>query len=69
MKFEFTKAVEGEVGVYDGKKASTGDTVDYEGRFAEKALANPDFRQVKPRGKPAKSSVEVVVDDNASADN
>lgn len=43
MKFKFIKKVEGEVGVYDGKSCKTGDEVEFEGRYAEKALNNPDF--------------------------
>jgi len=43
MKFKFIKQVEGEVGVYDGKSCKTGDEVEFEGRYAEKALNNPDF--------------------------
>ena len=51
MKFKFIKKVEGEVGVYDGKSVKTGDEVEFEGRYAEKALNNPDFEDVKPAAK------------------
>lgn len=51
MKFKFIKQVEGEVGVYDGKSVKTGGVVEFEGRYAEKALNNPDFEAVKPAAK------------------
>lgn len=51
MKFKFVKATADAVSIYEGKKASTGDVVEYEGFFAKKAEANPDFEvfeEVKP---------------------
>lgn len=48
MKFEFVKKVDGEVNGYNGIKVKTGDRVEYEGHFAEKALKNPDYQEVKP---------------------
>lgn len=51
MKFKFVKEVEGEVAVYGGQTAKTGDTVEFDGFFAEKAKANPDFESLAPKAK------------------
>ena len=56
MKFRFIKKVEGEVALYQGKKASTGQTVEFTGFFEQKALKSPDFEVIK-RG-PKKSGDE-----------
>lgn len=47
MKFKFVKKVNGDVPVYQGKKAKTGQTVEFTGYFAEKAKRNPDFEMVE----------------------
>jgi len=54
MKFKFIKKVEGSVGAYGIKSLKTGDEVELEGRYAEKASNNPDFEAKKPAAeKPA----------------
>lgn len=52
MKFKLVKKVDGEVPCYGGKTAKTGDVIELNGHFAEKAKANPDFEVV--RGNTAK---------------
>ena len=47
MKFKFIKQVDGEVNCYCGKTVKTGDVIELEGHFAEKAKANPDFEVVR----------------------
>ena len=47
MKFKFIKKVSGEVNCYGGKTIKTGDIVELEGHFIEKANANPDFEVVR----------------------
>lgn len=64
MKFEFVKDVEDPVMSYGGVMVWTGDVVELEGWFAEKAQKNPNFRlleasevpkeQPKRRGRPPK---------------
>lgn len=43
MKFRLIKAVDGSVPTYDGSRIRTGDVVELEGHFAEKAARNPDY--------------------------
>lgn len=47
MKFKFIKPKCENVGAYDLRNISTGDTVELTGHFAEKATNNPDFELVK----------------------
>lgn len=56
MKFKFIKEVESEVTIYNEAKVKTGDVVELEGFFADKAKSNPDFEEVKSNDnrKPAK---------------
>lgn len=58
MKFKFIKEVEGEVGIYGGQKAKTGDVVELHGFFAEKALKNPAFIEVKSKAKKAETKTD-----------
>jgi len=57
MKFKFVKKVTGSVKVYDGATVKTGDVVEFDGHFAEKAKNNPDFETVvaKKAAKKAKA--------------
>lgn len=43
MKFKFIKSNCKDAPIYGGQTASTGDHVDFDGHFAEKAKNNPDF--------------------------
>ena len=61
MKFQFVKEVEGKVLGYDGVMVTTGDVVEYDGHFAQKAMRNKDYQAVgetvpmsEPAAKPAK---------------
>ena len=45
MKFEFVAKVDGPVMSYGGVMVSTGDVVEFDGWIAEKAKANPNYRQ------------------------
>ena len=47
MKFKFIKPNCKNVGAYNIENISSGDTVEFTGRFAEKATNNPDFELVK----------------------
>lgn len=68
MKFEYIgpncielvdgKAVESPANSYGGVKVNNGDRVELDGVFAEKALKNPNYRQVKP-GPKKKVKVEL----------
>lgn len=58
MKFKFIKEVSGSVSVYDGNTVKTGDTIELEGFFADKAKNNPDFKEVKARGNKKSDSSE-----------
>ena len=58
MKFKLIKEVEGEVPVYGGQKMKTGDTVEFDDFFAAKAMKNPDFKEVKSRGKKANGDAD-----------
>lgn len=51
------KTEEMPVGTYGGKKVKNGDVVEFDGFFAEKALSNPDYEQIKPG--PKKPKVDV----------
>ena len=51
MKFKLVKEVDGKVRTYDGSEIETGETVELNDHFSAKALNNPDYKQVKPRGK------------------
>ena len=53
MKFKLIKEVEGLVGAYGHENIKTGDVIELEGFFAEKARNNPDFAEVKTRRKKA----------------
>lgn len=48
MKFKLVKEVSGSVPCY-GFEIKTGETIELEGRLADKAKANPDFKEVKRR--------------------
>lgn len=70
MKFMYIREVEGEVNTYDGKTVKTGDIVEFEGIFAEKAMNHPDYEivqeddslQDKPRrGRPRNKITPVVI--------
>lgn len=62
MKFEYIgpnhiefvdgRMVERPVNTYGGQNVLNGETVEFDGFFAEKALNNPNYRQVKPGRKP-----------------
>lgn len=64
MKFEYIgpnlieyvdgKMFERPVNTYGGDNILSGEVIELEGFFAEKALANPMYRQVKPGPKPKK---------------
>ena len=58
MKFKFIKEVDGEVAIYDGQTAKTGDTVELEGFFAEKASSNPDFETVGNKSSKSKAKAK-----------
>lgn len=47
MKFRLIKEVDGSVPTYDGSLIRTGDTIELEGHFAEKAAHNPDYAIVR----------------------
>ena len=53
MKFKLIKEVESSVGAYGHENIKTGDAIELEGFFAEKAQNNPDFVEVKTRRKKA----------------
>ena len=53
MKFKFVKEVEGEVNCYGVKMCATGDTVDLPKHLAEKAMLNPNYKEVKKAVKKA----------------
>ncbi len=46
MKFRFVKEVEGKVRTYSGLSVRTGDVVELDEVFSEKAVKNPDFETV-----------------------
>ena len=45
-EFMLVKEVAGKVPVYQGKKAATGEVVEFNEFFSAKAEANPDFESV-----------------------
>ena len=47
VSFLFKKKVDGVVKVYQEKTISTGETIEYEGFFAEKCRKNPDFEEIE----------------------
>ena len=49
MKFKFIKPNCKNVGYYSLRNISTGDTVELDGHFIEKATNNPDFELVKTK--------------------
>ena len=53
MKFKFIKADCKNVGAYDLSNISTGDIVEFDGYFEEKAKNNPDFEIAKVKSKKA----------------
>ena len=53
MKFKLVKQVEGSVRSYGGQEVSTGDEIELDGHFAEKAKLNPDYEEVKATAKKA----------------
>lgn len=64
MKFLFIRQVDGEVPVYGGQFAKTGDTIELEGRLAEKAERNPHFEAVtdSPKKAPTKRNTRKKAD-------
>lgn len=50
MKFEFIKEVSEPVMSYGGVMVKTGDVVELDGWFAEKAKVNPNYRQLDEFG-------------------
>lgn len=52
MKFELVKIVDGEVTIYEGKTAKTGDIVEFSEQTSEKALKNPDYKLVGENTEP-----------------